>query len=495
MSNSSLVSYTRISPNRTVNRNHSIDRITPHCYVGQVTVESMASWLCNPSASASSNYGIGVDGRVGLFVEEKDRSWCSSSGANDHRAVTIECASNTSGDYAINGTVYNKLIELMTDICKRNGKNKLIWFGDKLKTLNYAPASNEMVITVHRWFANKACPGDYIYSRLGTIATEVTRRLNGIKLYRIRRIWANADSQVGAYENKELAIEKCPVGYSVFDDNGKVIFTRTESNNSQTMTGIPTSKGKFIEVVGSIAKTLYKDTNILPSVVTAQCCLETGYGLGKDALELVERNNLLGMKAELLNTTWKDYTVWDGKTFIKRTPEVYNGKTVYINDKFRIYPDYRTCILDYEMFLLNVKNNGNYKYRKVASMTSPQEVITAISKGGYATDPSYITKVLQIISENKLEKFDEGLVPKEMPKDESDTEIQDYYRVQVGAFKLRANANKRLKEIQDAGFSAIIKQVDNNYKVQVGAFKLRVNAEKRLKEIKAAGFKDAFITP
>jgi len=114
-----------------------------------------------------------------MIVEEKNRSWCSSSSDNDNRAITIECASDTTHPYAINSKVYNKLIDLCVDICRRNGKNTLLWLGDKNKSLSYTPKANEMLITVHRWFANKACPGDYIYSRLGTIAAEVTKRLGG----------------------------------------------------------------------------------------------------------------------------------------------------------------------------------------------------------------------------------------------------------------------------------------------------------------------------
>ena len=179
MSNSSLVSYTRLSPNHSGARTHSIDRITPHCVVGQLTVEAIGNVFAPSSRQASSNYGIGKDGRVGMYVEEKNRSWCSSSNANDQRAVTIECASDTSEPYAMNSAVYSTLIKLCTDICKRNGKNKLIWFGDKNKTLNYNPKSNEMVITVHRWFANKSCPGNWLYSRLGDLAEKVTANLGG----------------------------------------------------------------------------------------------------------------------------------------------------------------------------------------------------------------------------------------------------------------------------------------------------------------------------
>ena len=177
--NSPLVSYTKLSPNHSGQRTHSIDRITPHCVVGQCSVETLGNVFFPTSRQASSNYGIGTDGRVGMYVEEKNRSWCSSSNANDQRAVTIECASDITAPYAFKDVVYNKLIELCADICKRNGKSKLLWLSDKTKTLNYTPKSDEMILTVHRWFANKSCPGDWLYNRLGNLAAAVTEQLNG----------------------------------------------------------------------------------------------------------------------------------------------------------------------------------------------------------------------------------------------------------------------------------------------------------------------------
>ena len=112
-------------------------------------------------------------------MEEKNRSWCTSSNANDQRAITIECASDTTEPYTMNNNVYETLIKLCTDICKRNGKKKLLWFADKDKSLNYAPKSDEMLITVHRWFANKSCPGNWLYARLGDVAARVTANLGG----------------------------------------------------------------------------------------------------------------------------------------------------------------------------------------------------------------------------------------------------------------------------------------------------------------------------
>lgn len=233
--NSSMISYTKLSPNHSGQRTHSIDRITPHCVVGQCSVETLGNIFYPASRQASCQYGIGVDGRVGMYCEEKNRSWCSSSNANDQRAVTIECASDTYAPYAINSKVYETLVKLCIDICKRNGKKKLIWLGDKDKTLDYTPKSDEMVITVHRWFANKSCPGDWLYSRLGDLAARVTAGLGASSntstpqkkvLYRVRKNWNDAKSQKGAFTVLDNA-KKCAYankGYHVYDENGKAIY-------------------------------------------------------------------------------------------------------------------------------------------------------------------------------------------------------------------------------------------------------------------------------
>lgn len=173
MSNSKLVDYTKISPNKTSPRNHKIDTITIHCVVGQCSVETLGNVFAPTSRRASSNYGIGYDGRIGMYVEEKDRSWCSSSASNDNRAITIEVASDTKHPYKVRDAAYKALIDLCTDICKRNGIKELKWKADK----SLIGKVEQQNMTVHRWFANKACPGDYLYNLHGQIAAEVNARL------------------------------------------------------------------------------------------------------------------------------------------------------------------------------------------------------------------------------------------------------------------------------------------------------------------------------
>lgn len=174
MSNSPLVDYTRISPNKNSPRNHKIDTITIHCVVGQCTVETLGNIFAPTSRQASSNYGVGTDGKIGMYVEDKDRSWCSSNAANDNRAVTIEVASDTKHPYAVNDRAFAALLDLVTDICKRNGIKKLVWSTKKADRVNHKNGCN---MTVHRDYANKSCPGDYLYNRHGEIAAEVNRRL------------------------------------------------------------------------------------------------------------------------------------------------------------------------------------------------------------------------------------------------------------------------------------------------------------------------------
>jgi len=180
--NSQLATVRLISPNKTVNRNHAIDTITIHCFVGQVTAKRGCEVFQPSSKRASCNYVVGYDGSIGLCVEEKDRSWCTggtmkvngiSGSSNDYQAVTIEVASDKAHPYAITEKAMAALIELCADICRRNGIKALLWKGDK--KLVGQPAKQNM--TVHRWFANKACPGDYIYERLPEIAAKVNARL------------------------------------------------------------------------------------------------------------------------------------------------------------------------------------------------------------------------------------------------------------------------------------------------------------------------------
>lgn len=224
MSNSPLVSYTKISPNKSSPRNHKIDTVTIHCVVGQCSVETLGNVFAPTSRQASSNYGVGADGRIGMYVEEKDRSWCSSNAANDNRAITIEVASDTKEPYAVNAKAYAALIDLLVDICKRNGIKELVWSTNKADRVNHKNGCN---MTVHRDYANKSCPGTYLYERHAQIASEVNKRLGStnikpepekpsVGLYRVQtgafKSKANADAMLAKVKAKGFDTYMVKVG-------------------------------------------------------------------------------------------------------------------------------------------------------------------------------------------------------------------------------------------------------------------------------------------
>lgn len=174
VSNSPLISYTKLSPNHSGKRTHVIDTISVHCMAGNLSVETCGALFAKSSRRASSNYGIGSDGRIALYVDEGNRSWCTSSASNDQRAITIEVANSPAKDpWPVTNEAYDALIDLLVDICQRNGVKKLLWKGDK----SLIGQVNQQNMTVHRWFAAKACPGDWLYERHGQIADAVNQRL------------------------------------------------------------------------------------------------------------------------------------------------------------------------------------------------------------------------------------------------------------------------------------------------------------------------------
>ena len=186
MSNSKLVDYVKISPHKTSPRKNKIDIITIHHMAGNLSVETCGNVF--QTKQASSNYGIGSDGRVGLYVDEADRSWCSSSSANDNRAVTIEVANSAvGGNWPVSDLALAKLIDLCVDICQRNGIEKLNFTGDKSGNL-----------TMHKMFAATACPGPYLESKFPYIAEQVNKRLSGKEDYTLDQFIRDVQAATGS---------------------------------------------------------------------------------------------------------------------------------------------------------------------------------------------------------------------------------------------------------------------------------------------------------
>lgn len=399
--NSSLAEYVKLSPNHSGQRGMAIDRITPHCVAGQCTAEGLGEWFAKSSTQASSNYGIDKDGRVGMYVEEKNRSWCSSSNANDQRAITIECASDTTEPYAFRDIVYKRLIELCTDICKRNGKNKLIWFGDKDKTLNYSPKSGEMILTVHRWFANKSCPGNWMYARMGDLAEKVTAALGGS---------GSTDDGGSAAKGTQASVLK-----NLYEADA-------------------------IKKVGVLFTADQKKSGILASVSLAQFILESGYGKSELAQNA---NNIFGMKCSLSGNNWSG-SVWDGKSkYTKKTQEQNpDGSMETITADFRKYACIEDSIADHSAYLLGAKNGKKLRYDGLKGCKDYKKAVQIIKDGGYATSLTYVEKLCSIIERWNLTQYD---------VEDSGGEVIRWYRVrkswadaksQKGAYRILDNAKK-----------------------------------------------------
>ena len=350
--NSKMVVFTKLSPNHSGQRTHSIDRISPHCVVGQVTAEGLGGLFAKASYKASSNYGIDKDGRVGLYVEEKNRSWCTSSNANDQRAVTIECASDTASPYRMNNAVYETLIKLCTDICRRNGKKKLIWFGDKNKTLNYSPKSDAMVITVHRWFANKSCPGEWLDD------TEIDKGLQA--------------KDLAAFSNEEV-----------------------------------------IRKVGPLFTADQKKTGVLASISLAQFILESGYG--KSELAQVA-NNCFGMKKSLSGNTWAGSVWDGKSIYTKKTKEQRSWGTETVTAEFRKYTCIEDSIADHSAYLTGARKGSALRYEGLKGCTDYRKAAQIVKAGGYATSTSYVDKLCSIIDQWKLTQYDASAAPVEEEK-------------------------------------------------------------------------------
>ena len=316
-----MVAYKKLSPNHSGQRTHSIDRITPHCVVGQCTAEGLGEWFEKASTQASSNYGIDKDGRVGLYVEEKNRSWCSSSSANDQRAVTIECASDTAEPYAFREVVYQTLIKLCTDICQRNGKKKLLWLADKDKTLAYEPAADEMVLTVHRWFANKSCPGNWMYARMGDLAAKVTAAL-GSAAPVVDDGSLSKGSKGDAVKAMQTMLIAC--GFSCGPDGADGDFGK---NTLAGLTAFQTARGLTVTGVydAKSKAALEKAYSAIPAPAVTACDASKVIAVATAEIGYKEKKSNSQLDDKAANAGSGNYTKY-ARDFDQKYPKWYNGK-------------------------------------------------------------------------------------------------------------------------------------------------------------------------
>lgn len=252
MSNSTLVNYTKISPNSTNPRQDSIRKITIHHMAGNMSIESCGELFANPNRQASANYGIDSSGRIGMYVEENNRAWTSGNADNDNQAVTIEVANDGGApDWHVSDTALAKLIDLCVDICKRNN----------IPSLNFTGNANGN-LTMHCYFQATACPGPYLKSKFTYIANEVNKRLkaadtssNGT-LYRVQAgaysVKTNADAMLekvkaagfDTYMVKADGMYKIQVGAYSIKENADAMLAKVKAAGFDAF--ITTEQGKAV---------------------------------------------------------------------------------------------------------------------------------------------------------------------------------------------------------------------------------------------------------
>lgn len=390
--NSPLASLTKLSTMHSGQRQFPISRITPHIYVGQVSIRDMGNFFASPDHQVSCNYCISKDGEIGLIVEEKNRSWCTNSPDNDGKGITIECASDRTQPYALLPSVYETLIRLCTDICQRNGKKKLLWISDKTKALSYLLAKDEMLLTVHMWFRDTDCPGQWLMNHMGELASKVTAALQ--------------DSN-----DEESALK--PVVEESINAPIEQTVDLPVSNGIQGKDLAKMSIDNVIKLLGPIFTEEQKRTGLLASVMIAQFITECG---GNSEL-LQKANNGFGMKAMISGNTWSD-SVWNGTSVYKMQTKEWNadGTPFTITEVFRAYDCVESSIRDHSQYLLGAMNGEQLRYKGLSGCIRARDAAEIIYNGGYCTSPDYVDALLYYIELYDLDLY--NCIPEEPCKDD-----------------------------------------------------------------------------
>lgn len=493
---------------------------------GQGTAQSVADYWNQAAVSACVHYVVDCDtpGKVLYTLPESTRAWADGGFGNNNLIAIEICESDfikyTGGaNYGVKDAKrfkedifrgYATAVLLCADICRRYGWNPM----DKLSNGLYLISSHDEgrgkgISTAH-------VDPEHVWDRFGlsmdgfrkTVATLLSEEAAESpveeveELYRVRKTWTDVDSQLFA-GTLEGAKRSCIPGYSVYNENGKVVYTlRVNGFQASDLKGL--TEAERIEKIAPLYQDSMRKTGMLASVGIAQFCLESGYGK-TDLAEFA--NNLHGMKKSLSGNTWEG-SVWDGvSVYGKESPEVYNGVTKMVYSEFRKYSNCEASIADRAAYFLNAMNGSVKRYLGIAGNKDYKSVINIIKTGGYATDPNYVSKLVNLVERWELFKYDDVEMPEAGDSDILPETEQPWYRVrlewgttmkgQIGAYhdleqaKKKVDENPRYKVFDESGNVVYeIKQIE--YKVQVGSFSNKENAEKRVKELAALRI-DSFV--
>ena len=447
MSFSKLATIKIYSPNRNKQRTNKVIYFTPHCMVGQLTAQRCGELFSKSSYQASSNYGIGTDGKIGGYVDEEDRSWCTSSAWNDNRAITVECASDTKHPYAMNQKVWDSLVDLAVDICQRYGKNKMLWFNDKKTALGYSPKDNEMVITAHRWFAAKACPGDWLYNRLGKLADEVNKELN---------------SQV-------------PTPKLVKEDP-KQLYIPSEDDRCQLVWTFLATKGLNDYAIAGLMGNLYCESALRPN--NLQNSFETKLGMtDKGYTDAVNKGTYKNFIHDGAGYGLAQWTFWSRKQAL-----------LYFAEKKMLSIDNLNMQLEFLWEELGAYKHVMDILSKASSIKEACNVVLREYERPAVVvknDKAGITKALNARTAAGKDFYDKfSIAGKQLQPNKKSLG----YFVQYGAFSTKNNAKKRLYNIQAKDLDGEVVKFDGYYRVIDGYYDTVEEANKIAEKARAAGY-------
>lgn len=465
------------------------------------TASGCASWFANPDAEGSADYIVDEGGLIQYNPDPLNR-YCHAVGGDKYA---------TKGGRLYGIAKNRNTVSL--EICSGNLNGKITYPNDPAyyftaAVLAKAQEAAQYIMGLYNIPADhvirhydvngKCCPG--VIGWNGDSGDESKwlafhESLGGapIEWYRVRFAWDQPDTQLGAYinlDNAKACADAHP-GFSVYDENGKCLYT---SKPSETPVDGDYTPDAWISLLAPDAVAVAAKNDLLASVMLAQASLETGWG----KTDLAKRHNIFGMKADLINSTWKEWSVWDGRTYEKYSPEEENGKVVQRPSPFRVYQSYRQCMEDYAAFLLHVRNDKGLKYARIQGVRDPAEAIHIIYVGtgtdkhpeGYATDSGYQTKVLNLIKKYDLTKYDTSPVPDiptPEPPEEPEKPKQVRYRVQVEADHGVAKADDTMLKVKNrTGYDCFKEYGGGWWRVFCGSFQDKDNAEKRAAEIRKA---------
>lgn len=384
---------------------------------------SSAGWFANPAAQASADF-IVDDATIVQFNGDIENRYCWAVGGGKY---------NTKGG-RLYGIASNKNC-ISIEICSNNTSGKITYPNDPRYSLTDASLNNALLLTRylmekynidtdhvirHYDVSGKECPGvigwnkesgsestwkkwhDKINNKSGNSTTTDTS--TSTSYYRVRKTWADEKSQLGAYTVKQNAIDNCPSGYKVFDENGKAVYTAKVVSGTQAADFAGLTESQAAAKILEMCKKDYEKTGVFASVSAAQMILESGYVKTELA---TKGNNCFGMKTTLSGNTWPNST-WDGKSKVNiRTAEEYTvGNITYINADFRKYSCLEDSIGDHSAYLLGAMNGSKKRYAGLTDCKNYRDAITLIKKGGYATDSAYVSKICNIIERFGLDKYD-----------------------------------------------------------------------------------------